>query len=148
MKNIIIKKTVKNDCKYFYKLRNNKLIKKFSMNSKNIQFDDHVKWFKSKYLSNYYYTCFFNQKKIGYIRGDKIYDVIYISIVIDKNFRKKNIASKCFNLFEKKIKINSIFISNVLKKNFASKNFFIKNKFSLLKEDRNIHTFFKIHHKN
>ena len=120
MNNIIIKKTVKEDSKLFYQLRNDKLNRRFFFNSKKIEFDEHKKWFENNYSKNYYFTCFYNKKKIGYIRGDSLNDTISISITIDKKFRKKNIATKCFELFEKKIKVNSIIFAKVLNKNTNS----------------------------
>ena len=148
MNNIIIKKTVKEDSKLFYQLRNDKLNRRFFFNSKKIEFDEHKKWFENNYSKNYYFTCFYNKKKIGYIRGDSLNDTISISITIDKKFRKKNIATKCFELFEKKIKVNVILFARVLNKNTDSNKFFERNKFSLLKKDRKILTYYKIHHKD
>ena len=148
MNNIIIKKTVKADSKLFYQLRNNRLNRRYSHNSKNIEFDEHKKWFENNYSKNYYFTCFYNKKKIGYIRGDNLNETISISIAIDKKFRKKNIATKCFELFEKKIKVNVILFARVLNKNTDSNKFFERNKFSLLKKDRKILTYYKIHHKD
>ena len=148
MNNIIIKKTVKEDSKLFYQLRNDKLNRRFSVNSKKIEFDEHKKWFENNYSKNYYFTCFYNKKKIGYIRGDNLNETISISIAIDKKFKKKNIATKCFELFEKKIKVNVILFAKVFNKNTDSSKFFEKNKFSLLKKDRNILTYYKIHHKD
>lgn len=148
MKEIKIKKTTKRDIDLFYKLRNDKLNRKFFLNSKNIKFSDHKEWFENNFKKNYYFTCYINKKKIGYVRGDIINETIVISIVIDKNFRKKNIATKCFEMFEKKIKINSIFIAKVDVKNINSIKFFEKNSFSMLKKNKNIQTYYKIHHKN
>ena len=148
MNNVKIKKTVKEDSKLFYQLRNDTLNRKFFFNSKNFKFDEHKKWFKNNYNKNYYFTCFYNKKKIGYIRGENLNDTVLISIAIDQKFRKKNIATKCFELFEKKIKVNSILLAKVIKKNMSSIKFFEKNKFSLLKKDRNILTYYKIRHKD
>ena len=148
MNNVKIKKTIIKDSKLFYQLRNNKLNRKFFSNSKNINFDEHKKWFKRNFNKNYYFTCLYNKSKIGYIRGDKLNESIFISIAIDKKFRKKNIATKCFKLFEKKIKVNSILFARVLKKNTNSIKFFERNKFSLLRENKNILTYYKIHHKD
>ena len=87
MNNIIIKKTVKEDSKLFYQLRNDKLNRIFFFNSKKIEFDEHKKWFENNYSKKYYFTCFYNKRKIGYIRGDSLNDTISISITIDKKFR-------------------------------------------------------------
>lgn len=148
MNNIRIKKTVIKDSKIFYELRNDISNRNFFFNSRNIKSDEHKKWFKKNYNKNNYFTCFYNKKKIGYIRGDNLNDTIQVSIVIDKKFRKKNVATKCFNLFEKKIGTNSIFLAKLIKKNTASIKFFEKNKFSVLKKDKNILTYYKIHHKD
>ena len=145
MVNIKIKKTTKEDSQLFYKLRNNVINRQFFLNSKNISFNEHKKWFEKNFKNKNYYTFLYNRKKIGYIRGDNINDTIYISIAIDTKFRKKNIASECFRLFEKKIKSNSILIAKVKKKNINSIKFFENNKFSLLKKEKNILTFYKIH---
>ena len=64
MNNIIIKKTVKEDSKLFYQLRNDKLNRRFFINSKKIEFDEHKKWFENNYSKNYYFTCFYNKKKL------------------------------------------------------------------------------------
>ena len=145
MVNIKIKKTTKEDSQLFYQLRNNIINRKFFLNSKNISFNEHKNWFEKNFKNKNYYTFLYNKKKIGYIRGDNINDTIYISIAINTKFRKKNIASKCFRLFEKKIKSNSILIAKVKKKNISSIKFFENNKFSLLKKEKNILTFYKIH---
>ena len=148
MHNIKIKKTIKEDCKLFYELRNNLQNRKFSLNSKYIKFNEHEEWFKKNLKNSYYFTCLFNKQKIGYVRGDELNDTIFVSIAMNKKFRKKNVASKCFKLFENKIKENTILVAKVKKKNLDSIKFFERNKFSLLKKSRDILTFYKIHHKD
>jgi RimJ/RimL family protein N-acetyltransferase len=148
MLNIKIKKTVKEDSKLFYQLRNNTANRKFFFNSKNIKFSEHKEWFEKNFKKKYYFTLFYNKKKIGYIRGENFNDIIYISIAMSTKFRKKNIASECFKMFEKKINDNSILLAKVKKKNINSIKFFEKNKFSLLKKEKNILTFYKVHHKD
>ena len=54
MFNIKIKKTVKEDSKLFYQLRNNTTNRKFFSNSKNIKFDDHKIWFDKNFKKNIY----------------------------------------------------------------------------------------------
>lgn len=148
MINIKIKKTSKKDSQLFFKLRNSVLGRKFSFNSKVISLNEHKKWFNKNFKNKYYYTLLNNKKKIGYIRGDDVNDVIYISIALDSKFRKKNLASRSFKLFEKKIEDNSILFAKIKKQNINSIKFFEKNNFNLLKKDKNILTFYKIHHGN
>lgn len=148
MPDIKIKKTAKEDSSIFYKLRNSPLNRKFSLNTKNISLNEHNEWFNNNFKKKYYYTLFYNKEKIGYIRGDESNDSIYISIAIAARFKKKNIAYKCFKLFEKKLLTNSILLAKVKSQNNASINFFTKNKFGLLKKEKNILTFYKIYHKD
>ena len=145
---IKIKKTSKTDSQLFYELRNNILNRKFSFQSKFIKLSEHKKWFNENFKKKYYYTILCDKKKTGYIRGDCVSDTIYISIAISAKFRKKNIATKCFKLFERKINDNSILFAKVKKQNINSIKFFERNKFSLLKKERNVLTFYKIHHKD
>ncbi len=51
-------------------------------------------------------------------------------------------------LFERKIKDNSILFAKVKKQNKNSIKFFERNKFSLLKKEKNILTFYKVQHKD
>ena len=62
MFNIKIKKTVKEDSKLFYQLRNNTTNRKFFLNSKNIKFDDH-KYGLRKILKKIFITLVFIIKK-------------------------------------------------------------------------------------
>lgn len=148
MINIKIKKTSKEDSQLFFKLRNSVLSRKFSFNSKIISLGEHKKWFNKNFKNKYYYTLLNNKKKIGYIRGDNVNDSIYISIALESKFRKKNLASKSFKLFERKINDNAILFAKIKKQNINSIKFFEKNNFSLLKKEKNILTFYKIHHKD
>ncbi len=148
MNKINIKKTSILDSQIYFKIRNNVSNRKYFANSKYIKKDKHKEWFNKNYSNNHYYTCLYDGQKIGYIRGDCFNDSIYISIAIDTKFRKKNIASECFKLFERKIKENSLLLAKVKKQNKNSIKFFEKNKFSLLKTERNILTFYKVHHKD
>lgn len=142
---IYIKKTSKNDENFYLKLRNKLSNRKISLFEKKISQSKHSEWFANKYNKNYYYTCYTNQKKIGYIRGDIEENFINISIVIDNKYHKKNIASICYNYFEKKINKNFIIIAKVKKNNLRSIKFFKKNGFTLLNSKNNFFCFFKIH---
>ncbi len=145
MNKIYIKKSSKNDKDFYLKLRNKLDIRKISLFDKKINQIDHNKWFIERYNKNYYYTCYKNQKKIEYIRGDVNEKLVNLSIVLDSKFRKKNIASACFNLFEKKIKKNYIFFAKVKRNNLRSIKFFKKNGFILLSSQKKFFSFYKIH---
>lgn len=146
MNKINIKKTSILDSQIYFKIRNNVSNRKYFANSKYIKKDKHKEWFNKNYSNNHYYTCLYDGQKIGYIRGDKKGDIIEISIGIMNKFRGRNIASKCFKLFEKKFKFNTIFLAKVKINNKKSILFFENNKFNFLKKEKQYFTFFKVHH--
>ena len=45
---IKIKKATIKDASFFYELRNDKAARKNSFNTKNIKFNNHLKWYKKK----------------------------------------------------------------------------------------------------
>ena len=141
---IKIKKSTKEDSNLFYEIRNNYENRKFSLNSKKINRNNHIIWFNENYKKNYFYTCYYLEKKIGYIRGEKKSETIIISIALLKKFQKKNIASKCFEYFEKKLKKNYILLAKVKNINLRSMNFFYKNDFNLLNRGNNYINLYKI----
>jgi hypothetical protein len=145
---ISIKKSTLKDCLFFYNLRNQKKNRKLSLNSSKISIKNHVNWFSSNYKNNFYYTCYVNKKKSGYIRGESKKDIVLISIAFLQEFQKKNIASKSFRLFEQKLSSNLILIAKIKNSNINSKKFFIKNNFSMLNKQNSILTYYKIHFQN
>jgi len=146
---INIKKSTKEDSNLFYEVRNNSENRRFSSNSKKINKSNHNIWFNKNYKKNYFYTCYYLGKKAGYIRGEKKDEIIIIiSIAFLKKFQKKNIASKCFEYFEKKLKKNYILLAKVKNTNLRSMNFFYKNDFNLLNKRNNYANLYKISSKN
>tara|TARA_Y100000741_G_scaffold365014_1_gene358408 strand:+ start:2416 stop:3042 length:627 start_codon:yes stop_codon:yes gene_type:complete len=145
---ITIKKSTKEDSNFFYEVRNNSENRRFSSNSKKINKSNHNIWFNKNYKKNYFYTCYYLGKKAGYIRGEKKDEIITISIAFLKKFQKKNIASKCFEYFEKKLKKNYILLAKVKNTNLRSMDFFYKNDFNLLNRGNNYANLYKISSKN
>ncbi len=145
---INIKKSSKEDSNFFYKIRNDYENRRFSFNSKKINKRNHNVWFNENYKKNYFYTCYYLGKKAGYIRGEKKSETIIISIAFLKKFQKKNIASKCFEYFEKKLKKNYVLLAKVKNTNLRSMNFFYKNDFNLLNKQNNYTNLYKISSKD
>ena len=133
-KKINIKKSTIDDCNFFYNIRNDSKNRKSSFNSKKIKLKDHILWFKKNYNKNFFYTCFYSNKRVGYIRGEKKSETIIISIAFLKKFQNKNIATTCFKYFEKKLKNN----------NPKSLNFFYKNDFNLLNKNKSYQNLYKV----
>ena len=145
---INIKKSTKEDSNLFYEIRNNSENRRFSLYSKKINKSNHNVWFNENYKKNYFYTCYYLGKKVGYIRGEKKSETIIISIAFLKKFQKKNIASKCFEYFEKKLKKNYVLLAKVKNTNLRSMNFFYKNDFNLLNRQNNYTNLYKISSKD
>ena len=143
-KKINIKKSTIDDCNFFYNIRNDSKNRKSSFSNKKIKLKDHILWFKKNYNKNFFYTCFYSNKRAGYIRGEKKSEIIIISIAFLKKFQKQNIATTCFKYFEKKLKNNKILIAKVKNNNPKSLNFFYKNDFNLLNKNKSYQNLYKV----
>jgi len=141
---IYIKKTCKEDSSLFFVLRNEKTNRKYSGVSKKINKKEHDEWFSNNYKSKLFYTCFFNSKKIGYIRGEEKNSLIKVSIAINKKFHSKGYGSLFYKIFENKIKSNSILLAHVHIKNKPSIKFFINNNYEILNKNKNNYLLYKI----
>lgn len=141
---ILLKKSTLKDCLFFFSLRNQANNRKLFLASSKINIKEHIDWYSLNYKKNIFYTCYANNTKAGYIRAEVKEDTLLISIAFLKKFQKKNIATKCYNIFEKKLSNNFILIAKIKNNNLLSKKFFIKNNFSLLKKEKIIKTYYKI----
>ena len=110
-------------------------------NQKQITLIDHNKWFIERMNDpNTSIWIIENKKKksIGQIRFQKKIDNYFdIDIYLEKDERKKGMASKALNLAIHKVNFNS-FRAIIKKSNKKSYNFFLKNGFSLSHEDNNM----------
>lgn len=144
MEQISIKKTKLSDSYKYFIIRNSPKNRKNSLNTSKIKIKEHNEWFNKNYKKKYYFTCYNQKSKIGYIRGDLVGDTIVVSIAIDSKNQNKNIGTQCFKLFEKKISQSCILIAKIKKKNILSIRFFEKNGFSKLNNEKNFFTYYKI----
>ena len=142
--NIFIKKTCKEDSSLFFTLRNEKVNRKYSENPKKIDKKKHDEWFSKNYKSKLFYTCSYNSKKIGYVRGEENNGLIKVSIAINKKYHGKGYSSLFYKMFENKIKLNSIILAHVHIKNKPSIKFFMNNNYEILNKNRKNYLFYKI----
>ena len=116
-------------------------------NQKQITLIDHNKWFIERMNDPDTNIWIIENKKqipIGQIRFQKKIDNYFdIDIYLEKDERKKGMASKALNLAIHKVNFNS-FRAIIKKSNKKSYNFFLKNGFSLSHEDHNIWVLVKI----
>ena len=94
------------DAEDLLKWRNDENTRNASFNTKEINVEEHKKWFKESLRNperNIFIICDMNCHKLGQIRFDKIGDSAEIDITIDTDFRHQGIgsialkkASKCY----------------------------------------------------
>ena len=138
---IQIRKASVKDARFFYELRNEKEVRKNFFNTKDIKYNDHLKWYKNKLKKKnviFLVALIGDSKKIGTIRyeTDKIFT--NISINISKKFRNLGYGSKIIKKSEKFLKKKLIIISRIKNKNIASVKIFKKNKFKIIKNDNDL----------
>lgn len=145
---IKIKKSKISDSKFFYDLRSNHLSSSSKKRIEKTSFLDHDKWFKKniKKKDHFFFNIFYKKIKCGYIRCQKQRNINYISICVNRNFRKKGIATEALFEIENKLKKIKIFTAIVNRKNFKSVETFAKvgyiphkynKKFVLMKKNLN-----------
>jgi L-amino acid N-acyltransferase YncA len=135
LKNYHIKKAIYNDVSSIFKFYNDGVKSGFFKNKTSISYKHHEKWYKFAIKSPFIFIhiCKKNNIPIGYIKYNFIKKQhAVISIIINKKYRKKGVAStlmkRSIKIIYRKYKIKK-FYAEVLKKNLLSKKFFIKNNF-------------------
>ncbi|MBL7884259.1 MAG: GNAT family N-acetyltransferase [Bacteroidia bacterium] len=88
------------DTDLYFNWANDIDVRQNSYNQEAINYENHVKWFKSKLNSN---NCFFylflnnSEDPVGQVRIDKNEEII-IGISVDKKFRGKNLSSQMIRM--------------------------------------------------
>ena len=77
--NLKLKLACNKDIKFTFELYNENVLENNFFTRKQINFFDHSKWFENKIREKFFFICSTN-KKIGYIRFDKIKKKKFISI--------------------------------------------------------------------
>ena len=88
-------------------------------------------------INNLMYVVKLNKLQCGYVRLDKKSKDYFISICIDKKFRRKGIGLKALSLIEKKINSAEIITALVNKKNFNSIEMFSKLGYTIASKKKN-----------
>ena len=136
-----LKKAKLKDSNFFLILYNKN--KKNTISNKLINRKNHFAWFKKNYKKNFY-VIYFNNKKAGYLRAQKIGLFYEISICVERKFRRKKIATLAIQKFEKKFNQAALLIAKVKPNNKASVNFFKKLSFHLISRSKIMFVFCKI----
>ena len=143
---IIIKHASLRDVDDIHAWRNDKLSRKFSINTKPISKNTHVKWFKKclKNKRNQYFICYQNKNKIGFVKyeNDKN-DNCFVSINLNPKFRNKGLSSKILisSLKQKELKKQTTVFAKIKKNNIKSLKSFKKANYIKIKEYKNHYLF-------
>lgn len=138
---IKIKKASIKDSSFFYELRNEKSARKNFFNTKNIKYNDHLKWYKKKIKkknSIFLVALSNNSEKIGTVRYKTNKIFTDISINISKKFRNLGFGSKIIKESEKFLKKKAIIISRIKSNNKSSLKIFKRNNYKVIKNNKNL----------
>ena len=138
---IKIKKASIKDASFFYELRNEKAVRKNFFNTKNIKYNDHLRWYKKKIKKKnviFLVASINNSQKIGTVRYEMEKIFTNISINILKKFRNQGFGSKILKKSEKFLKKKIVIFSKIKKKNKASIKIFKKNNYKIIKNNNDL----------
>jgi len=137
VKELDIRKANIGDLVNVYKLSNEKLIRKNSLNRGRIIFENHVDWFK-KFISNknnFFIVVYFNEILIGQVRFEIKNNSAIISISISKNFQSLGLGQHIMLQSLVKLKEKFIYIKEIIaivkRNNKISQRFFLNNNFKI-----------------
>ena len=113
---ISMRVSTSSDVDLYYEWANDELVRQYSFQQDEIQYENHVHWFTSKIENPHFlFLIFFNQdmSAIGQVRINKIDEEVIIGISVDKIFRGLGYSFKMLKLacqhYFKKYSENEIF---------------------------------------
>lgn len=88
------------DCRFWWKVRNEKTVREASFNTKPIPYPAHKKWFEEKLQdrNSNLFIILENKKRIGQLRLKRNNKQVEISIALKPNVRGKGIGSEAIKL--------------------------------------------------
>ena len=98
---ISMRVSTSSDVDLYYEWANDELVRQYSFQHNEIQYENHVHWFTSKIENpNFLFLVFFNQDKsaIGQVRINKSEEEVIIGISVDKNYRGFGYSFKMLRL--------------------------------------------------
>jgi spore coat polysaccharide biosynthesis protein SpsF len=138
---IKIRKASIKDAIFFYELRNEKSARKNFFSTRNIKYNEHLKWYKKKIKKKnaiFLVALINNSEKIGTVRYETEKIFTNISINISKKFRNLGYGSKIIKNSEKFLKKKIIIISRIKNNNKASIKIFTKNNYKVIKNNNDL----------
>jgi len=140
--NYIVRQATLKDSKRIWEIKNHRLNRKYSYNRGDIEFSEHVKWFKNKYFDNKKNVCFVLNIKdagiVGYCRFDLDNNIYLVSIALDPDYQSRGLGHRLLsNSLNKIIIDNKNIIAKTKLDNIPSIKLFKKNNFKIYKKDKN-----------
>lgn len=113
---VYLKDINQEDCNLVYKWANDEEVRKNSFNSGKINYENHVKWFEKKLMSDnsLMYICYNDNVPAGIIRLDIEEDCAVIGFSVDKDFRGKGYGTTMLLLLENKLKESNMPITKLV----------------------------------
>lgn len=101
---IYLRLAEKSDIQMLYELRNDDVVRKNSLNTEVIPYENHCLWFERKMVSddNNIYICMCGDCPVGQIRVDYNIQKVEISYSIIKEYRGNGYGVRMIELLEKK----------------------------------------------
>tara|TARA_Y100000768_G_C23957045_1_gene673363 strand:- start:364 stop:1692 length:1329 start_codon:yes stop_codon:yes gene_type:complete len=129
--NLSIREADYDDCDLYYAWVNENQVRENSINSNEISYIEHKKWFKKKLneQTSKLFILMIEGQPIGQVRFDKIRNNVSIDYSIHRSFRGKNLGKKVLMLAIREYKIimknqNLNLIGEVIPSNLASSRVF------------------------
>lgn len=129
---MFLKKATIENCELIFRWANDEFVRKNSFNSSQINFQDHINWFRSKINSPdcFLFVCYDGQNPVGQIRIDVEEDVGIINYMVDGQFRGMGYGTEFLKSVVNEMKKSGAKISKLIGKtkidNIASRKAFEK----------------------
>jgi len=137
---ISIKKASIEDSDFLLLLRNEKSARKNSFISTRTNKKDHKKWLNIELNNNdaLILVAYKNSERIGIVRYNLNDIFTYVSVNLEKKFRNLGYGTTILKASEVYLKNSTIIVAKVKKTNKNSINFFIRNKFKIFSNRKNV----------
>lgn len=114
--NIIVREATLSDATILLNLSNDEEVRKNSINTSKIEWEDHISWLTKKIIDNDYciYLFFLENELIGQVKFDIQESEATISISIDSNFRRKGLSKFLLTEGIRKLYNNRKIIKNLI----------------------------------
>lgn len=139
-----LRKVTSNDCDLIFEWANDKSVRENSFNSEKINYDEHIRWFNRKLISeeSLMYILKVKSNEVGMIRLDKIDQLSYlINYSIAKEHRGNGYATVLLKII-KELNPSNILIGKVKNNNLGSIKAFLNSGYNMKEEESDIKIFF------